>query len=139
MVLSNIPTFDGGAWLLMIVVAFTCLILSKKISVFLLPLSVVFFLICGWAVVVGEDVVFFHTQNPTISTVTLKNGTGGIISTQTTVITIPENETNYLIGNGQFPITGTVQLIVGWGLIGLAVFCAGFFIVQTAKGRFFAD
>ncbi len=135
MVLTNIPIFDAGAWLSMIIIAFTCLAFYKKIGALMLPVSVVFFLICGLVVVTGEDVAFFVAKNPSISTITTQNGTGAIINTQKTVITIPENQTTYLIGNGQFPTTGTVQLIVGWSLIVLALIIAIICLDQTLRGK----
>ena len=101
----------------------------------MLAFSCIFFLICGLVIATGEDVAFFQSKNPSISTITTKNGSGVIISTQTTVITIPQNETNYLVGNGQFPETGTVQLVLGWSLLALAVVIGVIFIDQSLKGN----
>ena len=128
-------TFDAGAWVCMIIISFTCLALYKKIGALILPVAVVFFLISGLVVLTGEDVAFFQSQNPSISTITLKNGSGSVISTQTTVITIPQNQTSYLIGNGQFPITGTVQLVIGWSLIVLALIVGIITLDQTLRGN----
>lgn len=127
--------FDAGAWVSMLVIGFTCLAFYKKIGALMLPVSIIFFLISGLVVLTGEDVAFFQSQNPTISTVTLKNGTGSVISTETTVITIPQNETTYIIGNGQFPIIGTVQLVIGWSLIVLALIIGIICLDQTIKGN----
>lgn len=127
--------FDAGAWLAMVIIAFTCMAFYRKIGAVMLGFSTVFFLICGLVVATGEDVAFFDKSNPTISTLTTKNGTGSIVSTQTTVITIPQNQTTYLIGNGQFPITGTVQLVVGWSFLAMAVIIGTIFIDQAWKGN----
>lgn len=127
--------FDAGAFLLMVIIAFTCIAFYRKIGAVMLGFSVVFFLICGLVVATGEDVAFFHSTNPSISTITTKNGNGTIINTQTTTITIPQNETNYIIGNGQFPITGTVQLVVGWSFLAMAVIIGVIFIDQAWKGN----
>jgi len=135
MVATNIPIFDGGAFLLMIIIGFTCLAFYKKIGAVMIAFSCVFFLICGLVVATGEDVILFHQQNPTISTVTVKNGTGAVVSTTTTVITIPQNDTNYIIGNGQFPITGTVQMVFGWSLLALAVVLGVIFLDAAWKGN----
>ena len=135
MVATNIPLFDGGAFVIMLIIAFTCLAFYKKIGAVMLGFSCVFFLICGLVIATGEDVAFFESKNPSISTITIKNGSGTIVSTQTTVIIIPQNETNYLIGNGQFPQTGTVQLVVGWSLLALSVVIGVIFIDQSWKGN----
>ena len=135
MVATNIPLFDGGAFVIMLIIGFTCLAFYRKIGAVMLAFSCIFFLICGLVIATGEDVAFFQNKNPSISTITTKNGSGAIISTQTTVITIPQNETNYLVGNGQFPETGTVQLVVGWSLLALSVVIGVIFIDQSWKGN----
>lgn len=135
MVATNIATFDGGAFILLLVIAFVCLAFTKKVGAVMLIFSCVFFVICGLVVETGEDVAFFDKQNPTISTVTIKNSTGGLVSTTTTVITIPQNDTVYIIGNGQFPITGTVQMVLGWSLLALGVVMAVVCIDLSMKGR----
>lgn len=135
MVATNIPLFDGGAFVIMLIIGFTCMVFYKKIGAVMLAFSCIFFLICGLVIATGEDVAFFQSKNPSISTITTKNANGTIINTQTTVITIPQNETNYLVGNGQFPETGTVQLVLGWSLLALAVVVGVIFIDQAWKGN----
>lgn len=139
MVSTTLATFDGGAFILLLVIAFTCLAFYKKVGAVMLIFSCVFFVISGLIVATGEDVALFYKQNPSISTVTVKNGTGSIISTTTTVITIPQNQTSYIIGNGQFPETGTVQMVLGWSLLALGVVMAVICIDLSMKGRIIND
>ena len=133
MVATNIPLFDGGAFVIMLLISFACLAFYKKIGAVMIAFACIFFLICGLVVATGEDVVFFESSNPVNMTITTTNGT---VTTTTTYHNItPSNSTHYLIGNGQFPITGTVQMVLGWSLLAMAVVLGVVFIDQAWKGN----
>ena len=130
----NPNSFDGGGWLVLVLLGLTFLFGHRKVGGILLGIGAFIFLIAGLVVLTGDDVAFFQKNNPTISTVTLKNVNGTVISTQTTVITIPQNQTNYIIGNGQFPITGEVQLVIGGVLLALGILSGALCIDSAFKG-----
>lgn len=108
------PSFDAGIFISMIVIAFACLVLYKKIGAILLVVSVISFLIGGLLIVTGYDVTSF---------------------TQTVTSSGTLNQTSWFIGNGQFPVTGTGQLWMGYSLILLAVVVGVIFLDQTLKGN----
>ena len=129
------PIFDAGAFCLMLIIAFTLILLSKKVGAVLFAGSVVLFLIAGLVVVTGEDVAFTKLTIPSNMTTVAKNNTSGITITTTITTITPKNETDYLIGNSQFPIYGTTQLVLGWSFFMLAIICGVIFLDQTLKGN----
>ena len=101
----------------------------------MLVVPVVFFLISGLVIVTGEDVAFYKSSNPANMTTVTKNSSASYTITTTVTKIAPSNETDYLVGNGQFPITGTGQLILGYSLILLALIMGVIFLDQTLKGN----
>lgn len=99
----------------------------------MLVVPIIAFVICGLVIVTGEDVAFYKASNPANMTITTTNGT--FTTTTTYHIKTPANETNYLVGNGQFPVVGTGELILGYSLIVLAVILAIVFLDMTVKGK----
>jgi len=127
------PIFDGGMFCIMIIIGFASMAFAKKFGALMLVIPIVVFLICGLVVLTGDDVAFFTTTNPTNMTIVTTNGT---FTTTTTYHNItPSNETTYLIGNGQFPITGTGQLILGYSLLLFSLMIGVVFLDQTLKGK----
>jgi len=117
----------------MIIIGFACLAFYKKIGALMLVISVLSFLIGGLIIVTGYDVAFVKITNPVNMTITTTNGT---VTTTTTYHKITSsNETSYLIGNGQFPISGTGQLWMGYSLILLSLIVGVIFLDQTLKGN----
>ena len=108
------PQFDAGVFICMIIIGFACLVLYRKIGALLLVISILSFLVGGLLIVTGYDVVSF---NQTVTS-------GGTI-----------NQTDWFIGNGEFPITGTGQLWMGYSLILLSIVVAVIFLDQTLKGN----
>lgn len=90
------------------------MVLYKKIGALLLVISIIVFLLSGLIIVTGSDVTSF-TQTVT---------TSGTI-----------NQTSWFIGNGDFPITGTGQLYMGYSLILLSLVVGIIFLDQTLKGN----
>lgn len=127
------PIFDAGIFSILLIIGFACMAFYKKIGALMLVIPVIAFLISGLVIVTGEDVAFFKITNPVNMTTVTTNGT---MTTTTTWHNItPSNETSYLVGNGQFPITGTGQLILGYSLILLALILGVIFLDQTLKGN----
>jgi hypothetical protein len=127
------PIFDGGIFSILIIIGFVCVAFYKKIGALMLVVPIVAFLITGLVIVTGEDVAFYKVTNPVNMTITTTNGT---VTTTTTYHKItPSNETDYLVGNGQFPITGTGELILGYSLILLSLILGVLFVDWTVKGR----
>ena len=127
--------FDGGIFSILLIIGFTCLAFYKKIGALMLVIPVVFFLISGLVIVTGEDVAFFKSSNPANMTTVTKNSSASYTITTTVTKITPYNETDYLVGNGQFPITGTGQLVLGYSLILLALVMGVIFLDQTVKGN----
>ena len=127
------PIFDGGLFAILMLVGFTCVGFYKKIGALMLVIPIVAFLICGLAILTGDDIAFFKIKNPANVTVTTTNGT--FTTTTTYHMISPQNETDYLVGNGQFPTVGTGELILGYSLIVLAVILAIVFLDMTVKGK----
>lgn len=125
--------FDGGIFISMIVIGFACLAFYKKIGAVILVVSILSFLVSGLVVVTGEDVAFYKQSNPVNMTVTSTNGT--LTTTTTYHHIVPANETDYLIGNGQFPITGIGQMWMGYSMILLSLIIGVIFLDQTLKGN----
>ena len=127
------PIFDGGIFSMMLIVAFACIAFYKKIGALMLLIPIIAFLIAGLVIVTGYDVAFVKTTIPTNMTITEVNGS------KTTTITYhnqtPTNETDYLIGNGSFPIKGTGELWMGYSFFVLALIFAVIFLDQTLKGN----
>lgn len=112
---ANPNSFDAGIFIVMILIGFVCMFLYTKLGALLLLISVITFTIAGLLIVTGYDVSSF--------TVTMD-------SSGTTL-----NQTTYLIGNGQFPETGTGQLWMGYSFIVLAAVVGVIFLDQTLKGN----
>lgn len=129
------PIFDAGAFLLIIIIAFALIILSKKVGAVLFAGSVVLFMIAGLVVVTGDDVAFTKLTIPANVTTVAKNNTSGITITTTMTSLTASNETDYLIGNSEFPIYGTTQLVLGWSFFMLAIICGVIMLDQTLKGN----
>lgn len=127
--------FDGGIFSVLLLIGFACLALYKKIGALMLVVPIVAFLISGLVIVTGEDVAFYNQTNPTNMTILIKNNTSGSTTTTTYHNITPSNQTAYLVGNGQFPITGIGQLVLGYCLILLALIIAIIFLDQTVKGN----
>ena len=125
--------FDGGIFAILFILAITCLSFYKKLGALMLVIPIIAFLILGLVVVTGQDVTFFSSSNPTNMTIINVNGTS--ISTTTYHNITPSNQTTYLIGNGQFPITANDRLILGYSLILLALLIGVIFLDQTLKGN----
>lgn len=127
--------FDAGIFIIMLIVGFTTLALYRKIGALLLAVSVLCFLVAGLIVVTGQDVAFTKLTIPSnVTSISTNNTSGKSTTTVMTKITAI-NETDYLIGNSEFQITGTGQLWMGWSFITLAVVCGVIFLDQTLKGR----
>lgn len=127
--------FDAGIFCFMIIISFTCVAFYKKIGALMLVVPIISFLLGGLVILTGEDVAFYKQSNPINETITIKNLTSGSI-TQTTFHSItPSNETQYVVGNGQFPITGIGQLWMGYSLILLSLIFGVIFVDQTVKGN----
>ena len=108
------PVFDAGIFITLIVVGFSCLTLYQKIGGLLLVVSILSFLVTGLLILTGYD-VSSYTQTITSS--------GSI------------NETSYFIGNGDFPITGTGQLLFGYCFILLSLVVGILFLVSVLNGN----
>lgn len=117
----------------MLLVSFACIAFYKKIGALMLVVPIISFLLAGLVIVTGEDVAFYKSSNPVNMTITEVNGS------KTTTITYhnitPSNETQYVVGNGQFPITGIGQLWMGYSLILLSLIFGVIFLDQTLKGN----
>lgn len=125
--------FDAGIFCIMLIIGFASLAFYHKLGALILVIPVLTFLIAGLIILTGEDVAFYKTTNPINMTVTSTNGT---MTTTTTYHNItPSNETSYLIGNSQFPITGIGQLWMGFSLILLSLMIGVIFLDQTLKGN----
>ena len=129
------PIFDAGAFCLIIIIGFILIVLSRKVGAVLFAGSVVLFMIAGLVVVTGNDVAFTKLTIPANVTSVAKNNTSGITITTTMTKITATNETDYLIGNSQFPIYGTTQLVLGWSFFMLAIICGVIFLDQTLKGN----
>lgn len=129
------PLFDGGIFLILLIAGFTCLAFYKKIGALMLVFPIVAFLITGLVIVTGDDVAFFKITNQSNSTTIITQANGTITSITTHHNITPTNETDYLVGNGQFPITGTGQLILGYSLILLSLIIGVIFLDQTVRGN----
>ena len=127
------PIFDAGVFVIMLLISFTCLFAYKKIGAVILVIPIISFLIAGLVIITGDDVAFYKYTNPINETITSTNGT--MTTTTTFHIISGSNETQYLIGNGQFPIFGTGQLWMGWSLLALSVIIGVIFLDQTWKGK----
>ena len=127
--------FDGGIFSIFLIIGFTCVAFYRKIGALMLVVPVVVFLIAGLVIVTGEDVAFYKSENPTNMTTVMKNSSASYTITTTMTKLTASNETDYLVGNGQFPITGTGQLVLGYSLILLAIIMAIIFAAQTIKGN----
>ena len=121
----------------MLIIGFIPFTLYKKIGGILFLISVLSFLVGGLVVLTGEDVAFFTKQNPSNMTIIITNNTSGRTTTTTYHSITPENQTNYLIGNGQFPITGVSQLWMGITLITLGILSGALMIDQAMKHNLF--
>ena len=128
------PIFDAGIFSIMLIIGFACLALYKKLGALMLVVSIVTFLISGLVIVTGDDVAFFKLSSPTNQTTTISFPNGTVTSI-TKLSVSPSNETDYLVGNGQFPIVGTGQLILGYSLILLSLMIGVIFLDQTLKGN----
>lgn len=129
------PIFDGGIFSILIIIGFACMAFYKKIGALMLVIPVIAFLISGLVIVTGDDVAFYKSSNPANMTTVMKNSSASYIITTTVTKITASNETDYLVGNGQFPITGTGQLVLGYSLILLALILGVIFLDQTVKGR----
>lgn len=125
--------FDAGVFCIMLIVGFASLAFYKKLGALMLVIPILTFLIAGLIILTGNDVAFFQLQNPANYTSTTTNGTYTTTTTYTEIT--PSNQTQYLIGNGQFPITGISQLWMGYSLILLSLMIGVIFLDQTLKGR----
>lgn len=132
---ANPSVFDAGVWLVMLIIGFVCLAFYKKIGALMLVVSILSFLVGGLIIVTGHDLTFTKLTTPANITTTSINQSSGVkIITTMTQIT-PINETTYLIGNSQFPITGEAQLWLGYSLILFACMIGVIFLDQTLKGN----
>ena len=126
--------FDAGIFCIMLIIGFASLAFYKKIGALMLVIPIITFLIAGLIVLTGEDVAFFKIQHPANYTQVTEN-----LTKETTITTFSNigasNETDYLIGNGQFPITGIGQLWMGYSLILLSLILGVIFLDQTLKGN----
>ena len=127
------PIFDGGLFTILLIIGFTCIAFYRKVGALMLVVPIVAFVICGLVILTGDDVAFFKVTNPANVTVTTTNGT--FTTTTTYHMITPQNETNYLVGNGQFPIVGTGELILGYSLIVLGLILSVIFLDMTVKGK----
>lgn len=121
----------------MLIIGFIPFGLFRQVGGIIFLVSVLSFLVGGLIVLTGEDVAFFTKQNPSNMTIIVTNNTTGRTTTTTLHGIVPENETNYLIGNGQFPITGVSQLWMGITLITLGVLSAALMVDQATKKNLF--
>lgn len=126
--------FDGGIFAILLIIGFACLAFYKKIGALMLVIPVIFFLISGLVILTGEDVAFFKVEHQGNYTQITENLTKEITITTFSSISA-SNETSYLIGNGQFPITGIGQLWMGYSLILLSLMLGVIFLDQTLKGN----
>lgn len=129
------PIFDAGAFCLIVILGFVLILLSSRVGAVLFAGSVVLFLIAGLIVVTGNDVAFTKLTIPANVTTVSKNDSSGITVTTTMTSIKAINETDYLIGNSEFPIYGTTQLVLGWSFFTLAIICGVIFLDQTLKGN----
>ena len=127
------PIFDGGLFTILLIIGFTCIAFYRKVGALMLVVPIVAFVVCGLVILTGDDVAFFKVTNPANVTVTTTNGT--FTTTTTYHMITPQNETNYLVGNGQFPIVGTGELILGYSLIVLGLILSVIFLDMTVKGK----
>ena len=127
--------FDAGIFCFMLIISFTCVAFYKKIGALMLVVPIISFLLGGLVILTGEDVAFYKQANPVNETITVKNLTSGSITQTTFHNIVPSNETQYVVGNGQFPITGIGQLWMGYSLILLALIFGVIFVDQTVKGN----
>ena len=132
---ANPNMFDGGIFVILLTIGFLCLAFYKKIGALMLVIPIVAFLISGLVIVIGDDVAFFKSTNPANMTTVTKNSSASYTITTTVTKINPSNETTYLVGNGQFPIVGSGQLILGYSLILLSLILAVVFLDQTLKGN----
>lgn len=128
------PIFDAGIFAIMLIIGFSCMAFTKKFGALMLVVPIVCFLISGLVIVTGDDVAFFKLSSPTNQTTTYSFPNGTVTSI-TKISVSPANETDYLVGNGQFPIVGTGQLILGYSLILLSLMIGVIFLDQTLKGN----
>lgn len=127
------PVFDGGIFVILLIISIASLFIYRKIGVLLLIIPIVSFLILGLAVLTGEDVVFFKTTNPANMTTITVNG---LSTTTTTYHNItPTNSTIYLIGNSQFPIVGQDRLAFGYLFVVISLLLGIIFLDGVLKGR----
>ena len=129
------PIFDAGFFILQIIIGFVCLAFYRKMGALMLVVSVFVFLLGGIIILTGNDVAFTKLTIPSNVTSTQTNSTSGKTLVTTMKIITPQNETDYLIGNSQFPIKGTGQIWMGYSLIIIAIVCSIIFADQTIKGR----
>ena len=125
--------FDGGIFCLMLIIAFACIAFYRKIGALMLVVPIMVFLVGGLIILTGEDVAFYKTSNPTNMTIITVNGTH--TSTTTFHNIAPANETDYLVGNSQFQISGIGQLWMGYSLILLSLVFGVVFLDQVWKGN----
>lgn len=130
---ANPSQFDAGTWLLLVILGSFSLVIYPKIGALMLVVSCVSFLIAGLVVLTGYDLVFFQKTNPVNMTITTTNGTQTTTTTYHNIV--PSNQTNYLVGNGQFPEQGTSQLILGISLLIMSVISGIIFLDRTLKGE----
>ena len=129
------PIFDAGIFIMQTIIGFVTLAMYRKVGALLLVVSVMCFLVGGLIILTGYDVAFYKSGNPANMTTVTKNSSATYTITTTTTKIVGSNETDYLIGNGQFPITGTGQLWMGYGLLLMAVMVGVIFLDQTLKGN----
>ena len=127
------PIFDGGLFTILLIIGFSCIAFYRKIGAFMLVIPIVAFVVCGLVILTGDDVAFFKVSNPANVTVTTTNGS--FTTTTTYHMISPLNETSYLVGNGQFPIVGSGELILGYSFIVLAIILSIVFLDMTLKGK----
>lgn len=132
---ANPNIFDGGIFLLMLIIGFVSMAFYTKFGALILVVPVILFLISGLVVVIGDDVTFFKNTIPANVTTVTKNSSQSFTITTTMTKIVASNQTSYLIGNGQFPIVGSGQLVLGYSLILLSLLIAIIFLDQVVKGN----
>ena len=125
--------FDGGIFAILFILAGLSLAFYSKIGALMLVVPIITFLVLGLVVITGQDVSFFSTTNPTNMTITTINGTS--ISTTTYHAITPSNQTTYLIGNGQFPITANDRLMLGFAFFLISLLLGVIFLDKAWKGE----
>lgn len=126
--------FDAGIFCIMLIIGFASLAFYKKLGALMLVIPIITFLVAGLIILTGEDVAFFKVEHQGNYTQITENLTKEITITTFSSISA-SNETSYLIGNGQFPITGIGQLWMGYSLILLSLMLGVIFLDQTLKGN----